>query len=249
MASTPKVAIITGASSGIGRTSAIALSKAGWAVVLSGRRQAELEETAAACVGGAGALPVVGDITKEEDVVTLFAEASKKFGKIDMLFNNAGMSAPGVGLEELELSTWRQVVDINLTAIFLCTREAIRHMKKTGGGRIINNGSVSAYAPRPNSAPYTSTKHAVLGLTKSTALDGRKYDIACTQIDIGNAATAMGGRMAAGVMQANGQIAEEPVMDVQNVGDAIVYVAGLPKGVNVLNLTIMATNMPFVGRG
>ncbi|KAM0746495.1 short-chain dehydrogenase/reductase SDR [Meredithblackwellia eburnea MCA 4105] len=246
-AASPKVAIITGASSGIGRHSAIALSKAGWAVVISGRRKAELEETASACAGPAGVLAVVGDITKEEDVLSLFSEAFKKFGRIDFLFNNAGMGAPPVGLEELELSTWLSVVNVNLTAVFLCTREAIRYMKKTGGGKICNNGSISAHTPRPSK--YTSTKHAVLGLTKSTALDGRKYDISCTQIDIGNTATAMGGAMGAGTLQPNGQMLAEPTMHVDNVADAIVYIAGLPKGVNILNITIMATNMPFVGRG
>ncbi|KAL8292850.1 hypothetical protein RQP46_000544 [Phenoliferia psychrophenolica] len=249
MSTVARVAIITGASSGIGRSSAVALSGAGWSVVLSGRRKAELDETAALCVGPGPALAVVGDITKEADVVELFKQAGDKFGRVDVLFNNAGMSAPGVPLEELTLDQWQAVVNINLTAPFLCTREAIKWMKKSGGGRIINNGSISAYTPRPNSAAYTSTKHAISGLTKSTSLDGRKHNIACTQIDIGNAATAMGGRMAHGVPQADGHIAEEPVMDVENVADAIVYVAGLPKGVNVLNMTIMATNMPFVGRG
>ncbi|KAK4698932.1 hypothetical protein P7C70_g7338, partial [Phenoliferia sp. Uapishka_3] len=256
--SATRVVVITGASSGIGRNSAIALSAAGWAVVLSGRRQAELEETAAKC--GPESLVVCGDITKEEDVVALFRAGAEKFG----------MGAPAVPLEELTLEQWQAVVNVNLTAPFLCTREAIRYMKKTGGGRIINNGSISAHAPRPNSAAYTSTKHAISGLSKSTALDGRKYNIACTQIDIGqqagdffetstsvltlciktgNASTAMGSRMANGVMQANGKIEEEPVMDVSHVGDAVVYCAGLPPSVTILNMTILATNMPFVGRG
>ncbi|KAM0754184.1 short-chain dehydrogenase/reductase SDR [Meredithblackwellia eburnea MCA 4105] len=245
----PKVAVVTGSSSGIGRSSAIALSKAGWAVVLSGRRKIELEETAASCTGSAGVLIVVGDITKEADVLALFTEGFQNFGKIDLLFNNAGVDAPDCLLEDIELAQWQQVVNVNLTGAFLCTREAIRYMKKTGGGKIISNGSISAHTPRPNSSPYTATKHAILGLTKSTALDGRKYDISCTQIDIGNAATELGGAVGAGSLQANGTVMAEPKMHVENVGDAIVYIAGLPKGVNILSMTIMATNMPFVGRG
>ncbi|KAI5480846.1 hypothetical protein MNV49_006655 [Pseudohyphozyma bogoriensis] len=243
-----KVAIITGSSSGIGRESAIALSAAGWIVVLSGRREAELQATAELCKGP-GSLVVAGDITKEDEVVKLFNAAGEKFGKIDLVFNNAGMGSPGIGIEDFTLEAWQAVVDVNLTAPWLCTREAFRWMKKTGGGRIINNGSISAYAPRPNSSPYTSTKHAISGLTKCTALDGRKYNIACSQIDIGNADTAMGGRMAKGVPQANGQTEVEPIMHVSNVANAIVYLASLPDGANVLNLTVMATNMPFVGRG
>lgn len=248
MSSLARVAIITGSSSGIGRQSAIALSAAGWTVVLSGRREVELQVTASKCVGKS--LVSVGDITKEEDVIRLFKEAGETFGRIDLVFNNAGQSGPGVLLEDFTLENWQATVNVNLTAAFLCTREAFRWMKKQpDGGRIINNGSVSAYSPRPNSASYTATKHAILGLTKSTSLDGRKYNITCSQIDIGNADTSMGGKMGQGSLQANGELMAEPLMHVDNVGDAVVYVAGMPKGVNVLNMTIMATNMPFIGRG
>ncbi|TPX32109.1 hypothetical protein SmJEL517_g04692 [Synchytrium microbalum] len=215
--------------------------------VSRGRRAENLHETASSCVNST--LVVPGNVTKEDYIIDLFQQAASKYGKIDMVFCNAGTGAPPVNIEDLTLEQWQTVVDTNLTATFLCTREATRHMKKTGGGRIINNGSVSAYAPRPNSSPYTATKHAVLGLTKCTALDGRRNNIACTQIDIGNASTEMTARMAGGVPQANGTITVEPTMNVDNVGDAIVFIANLPPGANVLNMTIMATNMPFVGRG
>jgi NAD(P)-dependent dehydrogenase (short-subunit alcohol dehydrogenase family) len=247
-----KVAIITGAGTGIGKASAIALLKNGYSVVFAGRRAKPLEQAIAeAGVGPGRALAVPTDIGNPESVRNLFAQTKETFGRLDVLFNNAGVGAPAIPLEDLSFEQWKAVVDINLTGAFLCTQEAIRIMKDQTprGGRIINNGSISAHAPRPNSAPYTSTKHAITGLTRSTSLDGRKHDIACSQIDIGNAGTDMAARMAKGVPQANGQIAVEPLMDVQHVASAVVYMAGLPLDANVQFMTIMATKMPFVGRG
>ncbi len=243
-----KVALVTGAGSGIGRASAVALMNAGYAVVLAGRQRAKLEETAAQ---GKRSLVVPCDVSDEPSVQSLFALTKTTFGRLDVLFNNAGMGAPPVPLETLTLEQWRQVVDVNLTGAFLCTQAAFRLMKEQSprGGRIINNGSISAHAPRPNSAPYTATKHAITGLTKSTALDGRKHDIACGQIDIGNAGTEMTARMKDGVLQANGETVAEPTMDVENVAQAVVYMANLPLDANALFLTLMATKMPFVGRG
>ena len=247
-----KVALITGGSAGIGKSSAIALAKAGWDVVVTGRRKDLLEQVAAeARTHGARAIGVVCDVGKPDSVKALFDAVMAEFGHLHLLFNNAGIGAPGINLEDLTYEQWQAVVDTNLTGPFLCTQHAFRIMRdqKPIGGRIINNGSISAHAPRPNTAPYTSTKHAMTGLTKSTALDGRKYNIACGQIDIGNADTDMGGRMKAGVPQANGQIAPEAVMDPEHVANAVVHMASLPLESNVLFMTIMATKMPFVGRG
>ncbi|MFO7308725.1 MAG: SDR family oxidoreductase [Pseudomonadota bacterium] len=252
MASKGKVAIITGAGSGVGRAVAIAFLKDGYNVVLAGRRRDALEETIRLAGAGAGqALAVPTDVTDPQSVKALFAACKERFGRLDVLFNNAGVSAPGVPLEELTYEQWQKVVDTNLTGPFLCTQEAFRIMKDQNprGGRIINNGSVSAYAPRPNSAPYTATKHAISGLTRSTSLDGRKYDIACGQIDIGNAATDMAAKMAEGVPQADGSIRKEPLMDVTHVANAVLHMASLPLDANVLFMTVMATKMPFVGRG
>jgi NAD(P)-dependent dehydrogenase (short-subunit alcohol dehydrogenase family) len=252
MTPSPKVAIVTGAGSGIGKAVATALLKAGYRVALAGRRQ-ELLEKAVSEAGAtpASALAVRTDVANPESVRALFAQTKAAFGRLDVLFNNAGVGAPPVNMEDLTFEQWKNVVDINLTGVFLCTQEAIRLMKDQTprGGRIINNGSISAHAPRPNSAPYTATKHAITGLTKSTSLDGRKYDIACGQIDIGNAATELAARMATGVPQANGQIAIEPLMDVAHVASSVVYMASLPLDANVQFLTVMATKMPFVGRG
>ncbi|MBX5453634.1 MAG: SDR family oxidoreductase [Acidobacteriia bacterium] len=247
-----KIAVVTGAGSGIGRASAVALAKAGWTVVLAGRRREALEATAAkAKEAGGSSLVVPTDVSDPASVDALFATAKNQLGRVDLLFNNAGTNAPGVPLEELTYAQWNAVVAVNLTGAFLCAQAAFRVMKdqQPRGGRIINNGSISAHAPRPNSAPYTATKHAITGLTKSLSLDGRKYDIACGQIDIGNAATEMAARMAQGVPQANGTIAVEPLMDVEHVAEAIVFMAHLPLESNVQFLTIMATKMPFVGRG
>ena len=247
-----KIAVITGAGSGIGRASALALLKSGYKVALAGRRKDALDETKAMAGNNApNALSVPTDVTKRDDIIALFAKVKAEFGRLDLVFNNAGGGAPPVPLEELPYETWLSVVSANLTGPFLCTQEAFKIMKSQDprGGRIINNGSISAHAPRPNSAPYTSTKHAITGLTKSTSLDGRKYDIACGQIDIGNAGTEMAAKMATGVPQANGQIAVEPLMDVAHVASAVVYMAGLPLDANVQFMTIMATKMPFVGRG
>ncbi|HZP38846.1 MAG TPA: SDR family oxidoreductase [Methylomirabilota bacterium] len=252
MAETQKVAIVTGASSGIGKASALALMKAGYAVVFAGRRKELLEAAAAEGQGTPGrSLVVQTDVTSHESIKALFARTRETFGRLDVLFNNAGGGAPPVLFEDLTYEQWQNVVNANLTGVFLCSQEAFKIMKaqKPMGGRIINNGSISAHAPRPNSAPYTATKHGVTGLTKSCALDGRKYDIACGQIDIGNAATPLTERMARGVPQANGTTAVEPTMDVQAVADAVVYMAGLPLDANVLFMTVMATKMPFVGRG
>jgi NAD(P)-dependent dehydrogenase (short-subunit alcohol dehydrogenase family) len=251
--STPgKVAIVTGAGTGVGRAAALALLRAGYRVVLAGRRPEPLEnvkkEAGAAAVN---ALCVPTDVADPASVKSLFAKTKAAFGRLDVLFNNAGVNAPGIPLEDLSVEQWKNVVDINLTGMFLCTQEAFRIMKDQSprGGRIINNGSISAHAPRPNSSPYTATKHAVTGLTKCTSLDGRKYDIACGQIDIGNARTEMAERMAKGVPQADGEIRVEPLMDVNHVGEAVVHMANLPLETNVQFMTIMATKMPFVGRG
>ncbi len=247
-----KVAIITGAGTGIGKSSALALLREGYAVVLAGRRIEPLEQTIAeAGDAGSRALAVSTDVGDPASVAALFAKTVERFGRLDLLFNNAGMGAPGVLLEDLTFEQWQAVVNVNLTGSFLCTQEAFRIMKSQTprGGRIINNGSISATAPRPNSSPYTATKHAITGLTNAVSLDGRKYDIACGQIDIGNAATDMTERMNSGVPQANGSMAVEPRMHVDNVANALVYMASLPLDANVLFLTVMATNMPFVGRG
>jgi NAD(P)-dependent dehydrogenase (short-subunit alcohol dehydrogenase family) len=247
-----KVALVTGAGSGIGKATAITLLKNGYSVTLAGRR-ADALATAIRETGtdGAHALAVPTDVGDAASVRALFARAKERFERLDLLFNNAGTGAPGIPLEDLTFEQWQNVVNVNLTGVFLCTQEAIRIMKAQTprGGRIINNGSISAHTPRPNSAPYTATKHAITGLTKSTALDGRKHDIACGQIDIGNALTEMAARMAKGVPQANGTVAVEPLMDVQRVADAVLHMANLPLDANVLFMTIMATKMPFVGRG
>jgi NAD(P)-dependent dehydrogenase (short-subunit alcohol dehydrogenase family) len=247
-----KIAIVTGAGSGIGRATALALLGEGYSVVLAGRRREALERTVAdAGPAASRALAVAADVGDPDSVDALFAVTRASFGRLDLLFNNAGTGAPAVPLEDLTVEQWRRVVDVNLTGAFFCTRAAFRLMKDQAprGGRIINNGSISAHAPRPNSAPYTATKHAITGLTRSTALDGRKYDIACGQIDIGNAETEMTARMKGGVLQASGETAVEPTMDVAHVARAVLYMASLPLDANILFLTVMATKMPFVGRG
>jgi NAD(P)-dependent dehydrogenase (short-subunit alcohol dehydrogenase family) len=252
MTGTGKIAMVTGAGSGIGKATALALLREGYSVVLVGRRREALEQTLAeAGDAGSQARAVPADVSDPTSVRTVFETTKTTFGRLDLLFNNAGTGAPPVPLEELTVEQWRRVVDVNLTGAFLCTQAAFRLMKEQTprGGRIINNGSISAHTPRPNSAPYTATKHAITGLTKSTALDGRKYDIACGQIDIGNAETEMTARMKAGILQANGTLAVEPTMAVENVARAVVYMASLPLDANVLFLTVMATQMPFVGRG
>ncbi|WP_246776791.1 SDR family oxidoreductase [Microvirga sp. VF16] len=252
MAERSKVAIVTGAGTGVGKAISAGLLKAGYSVVMAGRRKDALE-AAAREIGeeSASILLVPTDVTDPASVAALFAATKQAFGRLDLLVNNAGMGSPAVPFEEIPLDQWQKVVATNLTGTFLCTQEAFRIMKDQNprGGRIINNGSVSAYAPRPLSAPYTATKHAVLGLTKSTSLDGRAYDIACGQIDIGNAATDMTARMTDGVLQPNGTLAPEPRIDPKHVADAVVYMAGLPLDANVLTMTVMATKMPFVGRG
>jgi NAD(P)-dependent dehydrogenase (short-subunit alcohol dehydrogenase family) len=252
MSSNGRVAIVTGAGSGIGKATALALLKEGWSVALAGRRANALEQAvkeAGPAASRAAAVPT--DVADPASVRALFATTREKFGRLDLLFNNAGQNAPGIPLEELSFEQWQTVVDVNLTGAFLCTQEAFRIMKDQTprGGRIINNGSISAHAPRPNSAPYTATKHAITGLTRSTSLDGRKYDIACGQIDIGNARTEMAERMAKGVPQADGSIKVEPLMDVAQVAATVVYMASLPLEANVQFVTVMATKMPFVGRG
>jgi NAD(P)-dependent dehydrogenase (short-subunit alcohol dehydrogenase family) len=247
-----KVALVTGAGSGIGRAVSLAVQAAGYDVVLAGRRQAELERTAAgAQPAGGRMLAVSADISSPEGVRTLFAAVKEVFGRLDVLFNNAGMNAPAIPMEELSFDQWNAVVGVNLTGAFLCAQEAIRLMKaqQPKGGRIINNGSISAHVPRPHSAPYTATKHAITGLTRSISLDGRPHHIACGQIDIGNAATEMTERMTAGVPQANGTMAVEPRMDLRHVADAVLYMAQLPLDANVQFMTVMATGMPFIGRG
>jgi len=251
MSTHDKSAIVTGAGTGIGKAVALALLRDGYRVSLAGRRKEPLEAAIAEAGAGAQALAVPTDVSDPEQVRALFERTRVAFGRLDLLFNNAGIGAPGVNLEDLSFDQWKKVVDINLTGSFLCVQEAFRVMKDQTprGGRIINNGSISAHAPRPNSAPYTATKHAITGLTKSASLDGRKYDIACGQIDIGNAATDLAARMAKGVPQANGTIAVEPLMDVQHVASAVLFMASLPLESNVQFLTVMATKMPFVGRG
>ena len=248
--SSSKIALVTGAGTGIGRAVALALARHGWKGALAGRRREPLEAVAAEAPAGSTRV-VPADVANPASVRALFDDVVRAFGRLDFLFNNAGVGAPAIPLEDLTYEQWKTVVDVNLTGVFLCTQQAFRVMKAQTprGGRIVNNGSISAHAPRPNSAPYTSTKHAVTGLTKSASLDGRKYDIACGQIDIGNAATEMAARMATGVPQANGQIAIEPLMDVAHVGEAVLHMAGLPLESNVQFMTIMATKMPFVGRG
>jgi len=252
MSTQAKVAIVTGAGSGIGRASALALHREGYSVVLAGRRVEALNETIALITADSSRLLAVPtDVTDPVSVAALFEKTRATFGRLDLLFNNAGSGAPPVHLEDLTIEDWKRVVDVNLSGPFYCTQEAFRTMKAQSprGGRIINNGSISAHTPRPNSAPYTATKHAITGLTKSTSLDGRKYDIACGQIDIGNADTEMASKMKAGIIQANGTIAIEPTMDVENVARTIVYMASLPLDANALFVTVMATKMPLVGRG
>jgi len=252
MSSQKKVAIVTGAGTGIGKAVALALLNDGYCVALAGRRVEPLEKAAAESgAGSARTLAVPTDVGNPEAVRALFARTKEKFGHLDLLFNNAGMGAPAVPMEDLTYEQWRAVLDANLTGAFLCTQEAIKLMKSQDprGGRIINNGSISAHAPRPNSAPYTATKHAITGLTKSTSLDCRKYDIACGQIDIGNAATEMTERMAKGILQANGSTAVEPRMDLAHVASTVLHMASLPLEANVQFVTVMATKMPFVGRG
>jgi NAD(P)-dependent dehydrogenase (short-subunit alcohol dehydrogenase family) len=252
MTAASKVAIVTGAGSGIGRAVALELLEAGYAVALAGRQMDRLEGTiAAAGANGGQGLAVPTDVTDPASVAALFARTKETFGRLDLLFNNAGISGPGVPLEELSVERWRAIVDTNLTGAFLCTQQAFKLMKAQDpkGGRIINNGSISAHVPRPRSAPYTATKHAITGLTRSTSLDGRAFDIACGQIDIGNASTEMVARMATGVPQANGETAIEPVMDVRHVSRAVLYMASLPLEANVQFMTVMATKMPYIGRG
>jgi NAD(P)-dependent dehydrogenase (short-subunit alcohol dehydrogenase family) len=245
-----KVALVTGAGSGIGRAVALALAAAGYSVVLAGRRTQELEQTAGLAQVGR-TLAVSTDISKPESVAALFARTREAFGRLDVLFNNAGMNAPAIPMEDLSYEQWSSVLGVNLTGAFLCAQEAIRIMKaqQPQGGRIINNGSISAHVPRPYSAPYTATKHAITGLTRSISLDNRRHNIACGQIDIGNAGTEMTNAMATGVLQANGEKMPEPRMDVKHVADAVLFMAGLPLDANVQFMTVMATNMPFIGRG
>jgi NAD(P)-dependent dehydrogenase (short-subunit alcohol dehydrogenase family) len=247
-----KVAIITGAGSGIGRAVALAFQAAGYSVVLAGRRIGDLEQTTAMAGSRGGKMTAVPtDVSQQDSVRALFARTRDEFGRLDILFNNAGLNAPAVAMEDLSYDQWSQVVSVNLTGAFLCAQEAIRLMKaqRPRGGRIINNGSISAYVPRPHSAPYTATKHALTGLTKCISLDGREHDIACSQIDIGNAATEMSKKLATGALQANGTTVAEPTIDVKHVADAVLYMAGLPLDANVQFITVMATKMPFIGRG
>ncbi len=251
MSSESKIAIVTGAGTGVGKAAALALLGAGYRVVLAGRRKEPLDAVAKESGAGDRVLAVPTDVSDPESVRALFDATVKAFGRLDVVFNNAGVNAPGIPLEDLTVAQWRNVVDINLTGVFLCIQNAFRVMKAQSpmGGRIINNGSISAHTPRPNSIAYTSTKHGVMGLTKTASLDGRKYDIAVGQIDIGNAATEMAQRMATGVIQANGEIAIEPLMDVNVVGQSVLYMASLPLSANVMFHTVMATKMPFAGRG
>ena len=252
MAENGKVALVTGAGSGVGRAASLALLDAGYGVALAGRRMAALEETIGlAGAAGARAMAVAADVADEASVDALFAAVRARHGRLDLVFNNAGANAPGTSLEDVTLDDWKTVIDVNLTGMFLCIRAAFRIMKEQDprGGRIINNGSISAHAPRPGSVAYTASKHGVTGLTKTAALDGRKHDIAVGQIDIGNAQTAMAARMADGVPQADGSVRPEPLMAVEDVGRAIVHMASLPLDANVLTMTVMATKMPFVGRG
>ena len=247
-----KISIVTGAGTGVGKAASLALAHDGWTVVLAGRRKAPIEEVANKIkTGGGNAIAITTDTADPKSVRKLFKETKSNFGRLDLLFNNAGTNAPGVPLEELSFEQWSNVVNVNLTGVFLCTQEAFKIMKVQApmGGRIINNGSISAHVPRPGSAPYTATKHGVTGLTRSTSLDGRKYNIACGQIDIGNALTEMAERMTKGVPQADGSIQVEPVMDVSNVGKTVAHMASLPMDANVQFVTVMATNMPFIGRG
>ena len=246
-----RVAVITGAGTGVGRAVAVSLAAAGYACVLAGRRREPLDETAAMLHGAPAALAVPTDVADAHAVRRLFDTVLRAHGRVDVLFNNAGLGAPAVPVDELETSTWDQVVQVNLSGAFYCAREAFRVMRQQAprGGRIINNGSISAHTPRPFSAPYTATKHAVTGLTKSLALDGRAFDIACGQIDIGNAATPMTERMTHGVPQPDGETRPEPRMDARHVGEAVAHMASLPLDANVLFMTVMATKMPFVGRG
>ncbi len=247
-----RVALVTGAGSGIGRAVSVALAKGGYGVVLTGRRRTELEATAQMAENSGGTATIApADVSKPEGVNDLFAVLGEKYGRLDVLFNNAGVNAPPVPFEDLSFEQWTGVVDINLTGAFLCAQAAFRLMKAQSpqGGRIINNGSISAHAPRPNSAPYTATKHGISGLTKAISLDGRKYNIACSQIDIGNAATDMTERMTDGVPQANGTKMPEPRMNVEHVAEAVLYMANLPLDANVQFMTLMATTMPFIGRG
>ena len=251
MTTTLKIAIVTGAGTGIGKAAALALLKDGYCVVLAGRRPEPLDEVIALSGAGSRALAVPTDVADPDSVKALFDATVSAFGRVDVLFNNAGVGAPPIPLEDLTLAQWKNVVDINFTGMFLCIQQAFRVMKAQTprGGRIINNGSISATTPRPNSIAYTSTKHAVLGLTKSASLDGRKYDIAVGQIDVGNAATEMAQRMATGILQAHGELAIEPLMDVNIVGQSVLYMANLPLEANVMFHTVMATKMPFAGRG
>ena len=249
MTDSSKIALVTGAGSGIGEAVAVALGQAGFTTVLTGRRKEQLERVATSI--GRNAMAVPADLTDPTSVAALFATIKQTYGRLDVLFNNAGTNAPPVNIEDLTVEQWKAVIDTNVTGVFLCTQEAFRLMKDQDprGGRIINNGSISASMPRPNSAPYTASKHAVLGLTRSTSLDGRKYDIACGQIDIGNTATPMASKMQHGVLQADLSTKPEPTFDVRHVAEAVVYMAGLPLSANVQSMTVMATKMPYVGRG
>ncbi|MCT8266719.1 SDR family oxidoreductase [Afifella sp. JA880] len=252
MAEAAKIALVTGAGSGIGRETASAFLMAGWKVVLTGRREAPLKETVALAEADEGdALVVPADVADPESVDALFGKIEEAYGRLDLLFNNAGANTPGAPIDEIPVAEWKKVVDINLTGSFLCARGAFALMRrqKPQGGRIINNGSISAYAPRPGSVPYTASKHAITGLTKTLALDGRPFDIACGQIDIGNAGTDMAAAQAKGVPQANGSVAVEPLMEAREVADAVLHMASLPLSTNILFMTVMATKMPFVGRG